>query len=458
LTEPLETAPATALNSSRGGGLSKLIDRPTGGQAAVLVHLEFPGVDYATEHAEFVELARSAGADVRAVLGGRRDRPDSGLYAGTGKVDEIAAAAAAGDAELVIFNHQLSPSQERNLEKRLSCRVLDRSGLILDIFAQRARSHEGKLQVELAQLQHMSTRLVRGWSHLERQKGGIGMRGPGESQLETDRRLVRDKIATLKRRLEEMRRRRAQNRQSRARGEVPTVSLVGYTNAGKSSLFNALTGAAGYASSQLFATLDTTVRRLQLPAGPDAVIADTVGFIRDLPHDLVAAFRATLEEAREADLLLHVVDAADAERMERVQQVRAVLQEIGAGDVPVLQVFNKIDLRDGETARVETDENGQPARVFVSAHSGAGLDLLRESVAQCLHADVVEDELCLPASAARLRARLFALDAVQAERVDDDGSLYLQVRLPYARLAELYAEAGLPLPPHPTVAATRPGF
>ncbi len=440
------------------GGVAKLIGRPAGGQAAVLVHLEFPGVDYATEHEEFIELARSAGADVLAVIGGRRDKPDSGLYAGTGKVEEIASAVAGSCAELAIFNHELSPSQERNLEKQLSCRVIGRSGLILDIFAQRARSHEGKLQVELAQLQHMSTRLVRGWTHLERQKGGIGMRGPGESQLETDRRLVREKIATLKRRLEEVRKRRAQNRRARDRSQVPSVSLVGYTNAGKSTLFNALTGAAGYASRQLFATLDTTVRRLELPAGDPAVIADTVGFIRDLPHDLVAAFRATLEEAREADLLLHVVDAADPERVERVHQVQAVLDEIGAEEVPCLGVFNKIDLRTGEEPRVECDEAGRPVRVFVSAHTGAGLDALREAIATLLHADVIEDELLLPPSAARLRAQLFELNAVQGEKVEADGGLRLRVRLPYARLTSLFQEAGLTPPPRPAVAATRPAF
>lgn len=440
------------------GGVAKLIDRPAGGQAAVLVHLEFPGVDYATEHEEFIELARSAGADVLAVIGGRRDKPDSGLYAGSGKVEEIASAVAGSGAELTIFNHDLSPSQERNLEKQLSCRVIGRSGLILDIFAQRARSHEGKLQVELAQLQHMSTRLVRGWSHLERQKGGIGMRGPGESQLETDRRLVRDKIATLKRRLEDVRKRRAQNRRARDRSQIPSVSLVGYTNAGKSTLFNAMTGAAGYASKQLFATLDTTVRRLNLPAGDPAVIADTVGFIRELPHDLVAAFRATLEEAREADLLLHVVDAADDERVERVHQVQAVLDEIGAGEVCCLQVYNKIDLRADELPRVECDEEGRPVRVFVSAHTGAGLDVLREAIASLLHADVIEEELLLPPSAARLRARLFELNAVQGEKVDADGSLRLRVRLPYTRLADLFQEAGLPLPPRSAVAATRPAF
>lgn len=426
----------------------------------MLVHLEFPGANHAADHAEFVELARSAGADILAVIGGRRCKPDAGLYAGSGKVGEIAAAVAACGADLVIFNHDLSPSQERNLEKRLSCRVVDRTGLILDIFAQRAHTFEGKLQVELAQLEHLSTRLVRGWSHLERQSGGIGTRGPGESQLESDRRLIRDKIATLKRRLEEVRKRRAQSRRARGRNHIPTVSLVGYTNAGKSTLFNALTGASGYASSKLFATLDTTARQLELPAGAPAVISDTVGFIRDLPHGLVASFRATLEEAREADLLVHVIDAADPERLERITQVKTVLAEIDTGGVPILEVFNKIDLRPDEGPRVERGGSGEILRVFVSAQTGAGVDGLREAVSSLLNTDMVEHELLLPPRAARLRARLFALNAVQGECVHDDGSLKLRVRLSYRRLASLCREAGLPTPEiplgaMPAVAATR---
>jgi GTP-binding protein HflX len=420
------------------------------------VHLEFPGTDFEADRAEFLELARSAGAEVVAVLGGSRDRPDAGLFVGSGKADEAGAAVKAGEAELAIFNHDLSPSQQRNLEQRLQCRVVDRAGLILDIFARRARSHEGKLQVELAQMQHLATRLVRGWTHLERQKGGIGLRGPGESQLETDRRLVRGRIDTLKRRLEEVRTRRAQNRQGRARNDIPTVSLVGYTNAGKSTLFNALTGDATFASNLLFATLDTTVRKVALPTGETAVLADTVGFIRDLPHDLIAAFRATLEESREADLLLHVVDAADAERVQRMAQVDAVLQEIGAHEVPRLLVYNKIDLRkdgaDPEAARIEHDEQGRPARVFISSRTGEGLDLLRSAIAACLYPDLVEDELVLPPSAARLRAQLFALHAVQSEQVEDDGAMRLRVRLPYSRLERMCREAGVAPPPRAVAA------
>lgn len=427
-----------------------MIDRPVAGEAGsltVLVHLEFPGTDFEADRQEFIELARSAGATVAAVIGGRRERPDAGLFIGSGKADEVAAACADSGAQLVIFNHELSPSQERNLEKRLGCRVLGRTGLILDIFARRARSHEGKLQVELAQLQHMATRLVRGWTHLERQKGGIGMRGPGESQLETDRRLVRDRIAHLKGRLEVVRKRRALGRAARVRGDTPTVSIVGYTNAGKSTLFNRLTAAQTFASNQLFATLDTTVRQLELGRGETIALADTVGFIRDLPHDLVAAFRATLEEAREADLLLHVVDAADPERMVRVQQVETVLAEIEALEVPRLQVFNKIDLREGEEPRLERSEDGTAQRVYVSAYSGAGLDLLCQAIAERLFPVEVELELCLPASAGRLRAQLYALKAVLGESTDDDGHLRVRVRMPPLRLAQLCRAAGVDVPP-----------
>ncbi|MCC2655555.1 MAG: GTPase HflX [Panacagrimonas sp.] len=428
-----------------------LFERPPSGQRAVLVHLEFPRTDFESDRREFEELARSAGAQIEAVVGGSRVKPDPGLFIGSGKADEIAALVKAEEVDLAIFNHDLSPSQERNLEKLLQCRVLDRAGLILDIFAARARSHEGKLQVELAQLQHLATRLVRGWTHLERQKGGIGLRGPGETQLETDRRLVRDRIATLKRHLEDVRRRRAQSRASRRRNEVPSVSIVGYTNAGKSTLFNALTGDDTYASSQLFATLDTTVRKLELPNGEAAVIADTVGFVRDLPHDLIAAFRATLEESRDADLLLHVVDSADPERIARIEQVDAVLQEIGAGDVPRLLVFNKIDLRESETARVEVDDRGLAERVFVSARTGAGLEPLRQAIARRLRPDETVHEITVPPAAARLRAKLFEHRAIRSEQLEEDGSWRLRVAMPYERLRGLCAAAGVAPPPLPRV-------
>jgi GTPase len=406
-----------------------MLDRRPPGQKAVLVHLAFPKTDYEADRREFIDLAMSAGADVSAVIGGRRQRPDPSLYIGTGKADEVATAAKKGGAELAVFNHELSPSQERNLEKRIQARVLDRTGLILHIFAQRARSHEGKLQVELAQLQHHATRLVRGWTHLERQRGGgIGMTGPGETQLELDRRLIGKRIATLKKRLDLVRRRREQNRRARARSRMATVSLVGYTNAGKSTLFNALTGARTYASSKLFATLDPTLRRIELPEVREAVLADTVGFVRELPHDLVAAFRATLEEARESTLL---------------QQVEAVLAEIGAEAVPRLEVYNKLDLKPDETPRIERDEAGLPVRVYVSALSGAGLDLLRAAVAERIGPEAEVHELTLPPRAARARARLFARGAVQAESVDADGAFHLRVAMPRERLRQTLREAGV---------------
>jgi GTP-binding protein HflX len=353
-----------------------MLDRPDSGQEAVLVSLDFGTGEHAESLGELHELAMSAGIRVSGVVEGRRDRPDAALFAGVGKVDQIAAELAGAGATLVIFDHELSPAQERNLEMRLQCRVVDRTALILDIFAQRARSHEGKLQVELAQLDHLATRLVRGWSHLERQKGGIGLRGPGETQLETDRRLLGKRVKVLKDRLEKLQRQRETQRRARRRGSVLSVSLVGYTNAGKSTLFNALTRAHAYAADRLFATLDTTTRRAFTPSGAAVVLSDTVGFIRHLPHSLVAAFRATLEETAEADLLLHVVDASSPHRTAQIEQVKKVLGEIGAGDVPQVQVLNKIDLV-GLAPAVERDEYGKISRVFSSARSGAGLDLVR---------------------------------------------------------------------------------
>ncbi|MEK6805194.1 MAG: ribosome rescue GTPase HflX [Pseudomonadota bacterium] len=427
-----------------------MFDRPKSGQRAVLVHLEFPGADFESDRQEFIDLARSAGAEVTSVIGGRRESPDAGLFIGSGKAEEVGAAVAGDCSELAIFNHDLSPSQERNLEKLLKCRVLDRAGLILDIFAKRARSHEGKLQVELAQLQHLSTRLIRGWTHLERQRGGgIGLTGPGETQLELDRRLIRRRIDTLKKHIEQVRQRRAQNRQARSRNDIPTVALAGYTNAGKSTLFNALTGEKTFTSSKLFATLDPTLRRLDLPTGGFALIADTVGFVRDLPHDLVAAFRATLEESREADLLLHVVDAADPERSLRIAQVESVLEEIGAAEVPRMEVFNKIDLRKGEKPRVERNVRKQASRAYVSALTGKGLDGLRAAIAERLFPDLREQELRLSPDqpqAAKLRARLFAEGAVRSERVLKSGAMRLRVTLSAERLRRLCAESGIEAP------------
>ena len=372
-----------------------MFERPGVGPAAVasngavLVALDFGDGDYAENLAELGLLVASAGLQAREVVKGRRDRPDAALYAGKGKVDEIGAAVTATQAQIVVFNHELSPIQERNLEKRLNCRVIDRVSLILDIFAQRARSHEGKLQVELAQLDHLATRLVRGWTHLERQKGGIGMRGPGETQLETDRRLLGKRVKLLKEKLEKVEAQRAVQRRSRHRAHVMSVSLVGYTNAGKSTLFNALTRAGVYTADQLFATLDTTTRRVHTGAragnGAGVVLSDTVGFIRRLPHTLVAAFRATLEETVRADLLLHVVDASSPDREAQIEAVNTVLKEIGADNIPQILVYNKIDLTVYEP-QIERDEYGKIRRVWISAGTGQGLDLLRNTLGQMAEA------------------------------------------------------------------------
>ena len=358
-----------------------MLERHAGGERAVIVQLDFGRDDLAEQVEEVRLLAESAGATVCDVIYGRRHSPDPATFAGKGKVQEVAAALAAAEADLAIFNHELSPAQERNLERVLQCRVVDRTSLILDIFAQRAQSAEGKLQVELAQLDHLATRLVRGWTHLERQKGGIGLRGPGETQLETDRRLLGKRVAMLKDRLKLLERQRAVRRRARSRQEVLTVSLVGYTNAGKSTLFNALTKAGAYAADQLFATLDTTSRRLFLPEVGQIVLSDTVGFIRDLPHALVAAFHATLEETAGSDLLLHVVDSASPDRDQQIAAVNQVLAEIGAADVPQIVVWNKIDATLAEPG-IERDEYARISRVRLSARSGAGLDLLRAALAE----------------------------------------------------------------------------
>ncbi|MFN4237115.1 MAG: GTPase HflX [Vogesella sp.] len=358
-----------------------MFDRPDLGDQAVLVCLDFGEADYEDGVSECLELVKGAGVSVTGVIRGKRQRPDAALFAGKGKVEEIAMLVRATDANVVIFNHALGPGQERNLERALQCRVIDRVTLILDIFAQRARSHEGKLQVELAQLSHMSTRLVRGWTHLERQKGGVGLRGPGETQLETDRRLLGNRVKALKDRLAVVQKQRKTQRRSRDRSGLPSVSIVGYTNAGKSTLFNALTKAGAYAADQLFATLDTTSRRLYINQDVSIVLSDTVGFIRDLPHSLVASFRATLEETISADLLLHVVDAANPMRERQVEEVNKVLKEIGAEHVPQLIVWNKTDLR-GLPPAILHDEFGDIEGVRISALNGAGLELLREAIAE----------------------------------------------------------------------------
>lgn len=417
-----------------------MFERSRKGEHALLIqpHAGGPPDDGAAE--EFTDLARSAGASIAALLTARIDRPNPSTLIGSGKLEEVKAAAEATGADLVLVNYPLSPGQERNLEKFLERRVLDRTGLILDIFAQRARSHEGKLQVELAQLKHMATRLVRGWTHLERQRGGsIGLRGPGETQLETDRRLLQKRVEQLQKRLEKVEVQRTQMRRARVRSELPRVALVGYTNAGKSTLFNTLTGAEAYAADQLFATLDPTVRRIELPGG-GVVLADTVGFVRDLPHELIAAFRSTLSEAREAELLLHVIDAADPLREERITQVDEVLQAIGAGDIPQLLVFNKIDRIEGAEPRHDQPNEGHE-RVWISARDGAGLDVLKEALAQKLGLERIIGTVHLGERSARLRSRLHALGAVRGERHDETG-WHLDLDMALADARRLAAEAG----------------
>ncbi len=405
-----------------------MFDRPKSGERAILVHASTDGLPDESERKEFAELARSAGAELASELLILRRRPDPRFFIGKGKLAELKALIGTSEADLVILSAALSPSQERNLERELRCRVLDRAGLILDIFAQRAQSFEGKLQVELAQLRHMSTRLVRGWTHLERQKGGIGLRGPGETQLETDRRLIGERIRQLNERLQRVDARRTMNRRNRVRAEIPTVALVGYTNAGKSTLFNALTGSDVYVKDQLFATLDPTVRRLDLPEGEHVVLADTVGFIRDLPHELVAAFKSTLQEAREADLILHLIDASDPNRWQRVRQVNSVLKQLEADQVPQIRVYNKIDKLDRKP-RVTNNRHGEGRAVWLSAITGEGLAMLKDAIANRLRQKTTRRVIHLDPSQGRQRARLFELGAVLNEDVLDDGSWILELKM-----------------------------
>ena len=392
---------------------------------------------------EFEQLALSAGAMPVVKVSGRRDRPDPRFFVGSGKADEIRALAAEHEADVVLFDHPLSPSQERNLEKLIEKRVLDRSGLILDIFAQRARSHEGKLEVELAQLKHIASRLVRGWTHLERQRGGgIGNRGPGETQLETDRRLLGKRVKTLTARLETIKQQRETGRQQRAEIPIPSLALVGYTNAGKSTLFRALTGADAYIADQLFATLDPTVRSMVLPGNTKVVVADTVGFIRELPHELVAAFQSTLTEAREATLLLHVVDVSDPRRAEHIDEVNRVLAEIGAGDLPQILVFNKIDRIESQP-HADRDENGRVSHVWLSAAKAQGLDLLRDAVAERLARVARRATLRVAVSGGEIRARLYAANLVLAERIADDGAFEIDTELSEVELLKWAREPGV---------------
>lgn len=405
-----------------------------------MVHLDLGRAAEPDERVEFRLLAEAAGAEIAAELGGTRALPDPRLFIGSGKADALKGLILATGAELAIFNHPLSPAQERNLERLLQCRVVDRTGLILDIFAQRARSFEGKLQVELAQLRHLSTRLVRGWTHLERQKGGIGLRGPGETQLETDRRLLGKRIALLNQRLDRIESQRAQGRRARAKAELPVVALVGYTNAGKSTLFNRLTDAGVLEADRLFATLDPTLRRLSLPRGARALLADTVGFVSNLPHELVAAFRSTLEEARNAALLLHVVDGAAAHRARLIADVEGVLREIGSAEIPRIEVWNKLDLMPGEAPRLERDAQGLPIQVWLSAHRGDGIDLLRLAIAERLGDSRLRRFLRLGPSEGRLRAWIFDHATVLRDRVADGGGWDLDLLIRPADLDRLRAQ------------------
>jgi GTP-binding protein HflX len=423
--------------------VSLFFDRPDFGERALLVHLKLNSESEPEDVGEFEELVRSAGGDIVDLVRGSRTSPHAKFFIGTGKLEEIAEIAKRESAQLIIFNHNLSPSQERNLEAHLQCRVLDRTGLILDIFAMRARTHEGKLQVELAQLQHLSSRLVRGWTHLERQKGGIGMRGPGETQLESDRRMVRDRIKSIKKRLEKVRIQRDQGRQSRLKSDTPTVSLVGYTNAGKSTLFNLITNSDVYAADQLFATLDPTMRRLDIPEQGPIIFADTVGFISHLPHRLINAFRATLEEAAAANVLLHIIDASAEDRSTNIDRVNDVLKEIGAHELPTLLVYNKIDLMDEPVPRIDRDQDGKPVAVWLSALSGEGTELLLEAVAEYLPRKMIHTKLQLKPEQGAFRAALYNYKAVLNETYNEHGDVNLEIQLPESEFLRIVKQSGL---------------
>ncbi|MFT6952581.1 MAG: GTP-binding protein HflX, partial [Paraglaciecola sp.] len=417
-------------------------ERPRSGERALLVHINFNSQSDQDDLAEFIELVRSADVVDIDVIVGSRQQPSAKTFIGKGKLEEIAGQVNEQKIEVVLFNHALSPSQERNLEAHLQCRVLDRTGLILDIFAQRAQSFEGKLQVELAQLKHLSTRLVRGWTHLERQKGGIGLRGPGETQLETDRRLLNKRIKYLNSRLDKVARQREQSRQARKKADIPTISLVGYTNAGKSTLFNCLTESNAYAANKLFATLDPTIRKLDLDDQSSVILADTVGFIRHLPHDLVAAFRATLIETREADLILHVVDCADDDRREKMFAVNQVLEEINASETPQLVIYNKIDLPDFQP-RIDVDEEGCQWRVWLSAQKNQGIDGLLNVLKERFFSETTNYELSLAANEGKIRAILYEQGAIEEEVYEDNGDIALKLRLSPTHLKRLTRKYGV---------------
>jgi GTP-binding protein HflX len=417
-----------------------MFERPKAGERAVLVHIDLRNRSEPEELQEFQDLAESAGAESVGFITGSRQQPDPRLFVGRGKAQQIKQVVLHEQVELVIFNHSLSPSQERNLEREFECRVVDRTGLILDIFAQRARSFEGKLQVELAQLRHLSTRLVRGWTHLERQKGGIGLRGPGETQLETDRRLLNQRIDQIRKRLQRVESQREQGRRGRERAEIRTLSLVGYTNAGKSTLFNRLVDSGVYVADQLFATLDPTLRRLELKGEGPVVIADTVGFISNLPHDLVAAFKSTLQETSEASLLLHVVDVASHQRAKCITEVNEVLHQIGADGVPQIEVYNKIDLVDNTAPRVDRNEAGQVTRVWLSARTGAGIELLSRALQEFFRRTHVRQRLRLKPRNGRWHALLHSRGEVLYESATDEGGWEMEVDMPEREFQRLLKE------------------
>jgi GTP-binding protein HflX len=419
-----------------------LFERPKGGERAVLLHVAIGRMPDPADTEEFAALATSAGAEIVGEISAAPRIASPGHLVGRGKLEEIGELLKAEQAELLLVNHDLSPRQEKNMEAALKCRVLDRAGLILDIFALRARTFEGKLQVELAQLKHLSTRLVRGWTHLERQKGGIGLRGPGETQLESDRRIIGQTIKRLNKRLDRVGQRRQQGRQQRRRHAVPTVSLVGYTNAGKSTLFNRLCGADVKALDQLFATLDPTLRKLTLPGNCDIVLVDTVGFIRDLPHELIAAFKSTLEETRDARLLLHVVDCADPAHLERIAQVEEVLEAIDAGGLPVIHVYNKADILD-IPPRIDRAETGMPWRVWLSAATGEGVELLQQAIAEFLLQGRLSGKVRLKPGQARLRALLYETANVTAETDLPEGGWELGVEIERERFDRLQQHESL---------------